>query len=234
MKYTFSLVVHRLSSIWLIISSLLWRHNGGECVSNHQPHDCLINHLFRRRSKETSKIRWPVNSPHKGPVTRKIFQFDDVIMCFFVFVVSSALNGFAWFITHIFHGHYIWHKKPIQDFIKSLVSDAHNALIKALIYMMTSSNGNIFRVTGPLSGKFIGHRWFPLTKASDAELWFYYLGLNNRLSKQFTRRWFDTPSCSLWHHYNLTHISIVWLRIIYIAPPSYPHNGNSNIGKTAS
>ena len=26
--------------------------------------------------------RWPVNSPHKGPVTRKIFSFDDVIMAF--------------------------------------------------------------------------------------------------------------------------------------------------------
>ena len=37
--------------------------------------------------------------------------------------------------------------------------------------MMTSSNGNIFRVTGPLCGKFTGHRWIPLTKASDAELW---------------------------------------------------------------
>ena len=37
--------------------------------------------------------------------------------------------------------------------------------------MMTSSNGNIFRVTGPLSGEFTGHRWIPLTKASDAELW---------------------------------------------------------------
>ena len=24
--------------------------------------------------------RWPVNSPHKGPVTRKMFPFDDVIM----------------------------------------------------------------------------------------------------------------------------------------------------------
>ena len=24
--------------------------------------------------------RWPMNSPHKGPVTRKIFPFDDVIM----------------------------------------------------------------------------------------------------------------------------------------------------------
>ena len=25
--------------------------------------------------------RWAVNSPHKGPVTRKLFPFDDVIVC---------------------------------------------------------------------------------------------------------------------------------------------------------
>ena len=24
--------------------------------------------------------RWPVNSPHEGPVTRKMFSFDDVTM----------------------------------------------------------------------------------------------------------------------------------------------------------
>ena len=38
-------------------------------------------------------------------------------------------------------------------------------------HMMTSSNGNIFRVTGHLCGEFTGPRWFPRTKASDAELW---------------------------------------------------------------
>ena len=36
--------------------------------------------------------------------------------------------------------------------------------------MMTSSNGNIFRVTGHLCGEFTGPRWIPPTKASDAEL----------------------------------------------------------------
>ena len=69
---------------------LRWRHNDHDGVSNHQPHGCLLNRLFRRRSKKTSKLRvtglcvgnWPgpVNSPHKGPVTRKMFPFDDVIM----------------------------------------------------------------------------------------------------------------------------------------------------------
>ena len=37
--------------------ALRWRHNGCDSVSNHQLHDCLLNRLFRRRSKKTSKLR---------------------------------------------------------------------------------------------------------------------------------------------------------------------------------
>ena len=40
---------------------------------------------------------------------------------------------------------------------------------------MTSSNGSIFRVTGPLCGEFTGPRWIPHTKASDAELWCFLI-----------------------------------------------------------
>ena len=36
---------------------LQWRHNGLDSVPNHQLHDCLLNRLFRRRSKKTSKLR---------------------------------------------------------------------------------------------------------------------------------------------------------------------------------
>ena len=43
-------------------------------------------------------------------------------------------------------------------------------VIKYISAIMMSSNGNIFRVTGPLWGEFTGHRWIPGTKASDAEL----------------------------------------------------------------
>ena len=39
------------------IRSLRWRHNGNDGVSNHQPHHCLLNHLFGCRSKKTSKLR---------------------------------------------------------------------------------------------------------------------------------------------------------------------------------
>ena len=70
--------------------TLHWRHNDHDGVSNHQPHGCLLNRIFRPRSKKTSKLRvpgfcvgsspGPVNSPHKGSVMRKMFPFDDVIM----------------------------------------------------------------------------------------------------------------------------------------------------------
>ena len=50
--------------------SLHWRHNGHDSVSNHKPHDCLLNRLFRRRSKKISKFRvtglCAGNSPETG------------------------------------------------------------------------------------------------------------------------------------------------------------------------
>ena len=67
--------------------------------------------------------------------------------------------------------------------------------------MMTSSNGNIFRVTGHLCGKFTGPRWISRTKASDAELWCSFdMRPNIRLSKQSRGWWFETPPQSLWRH----------------------------------
>ena len=51
---------------------------------------------------------------------------------------------------------------------------------------------------------FSGHRWIPLTKASDAELWFFFfdLRLNKRLGKKSKRCWVETPRRSLWRHCN--------------------------------
>ena len=87
--------------------SLLWRHNGHEGVSNHQHHHCLLNRLFRRRSKKTSKLRITAlcagNSqgtgefPAKWPVTRKMSPFDDVIMlCIDMEWVATVTADFIW------------------------------------------------------------------------------------------------------------------------------------------
>ena len=70
--------------------------------------------------------------------------------------------------------------------------------------MKTSSNGNIFRVTGPLCGEFTGHGEFPaqrpVTRSFDV---FFDLSLNKRLCKQSRRWWFETPLRSLWCHSNV-------------------------------
>ena len=65
---------------------------------------------------------------------------------------------------------------PIQKVTEvSLIIEIQPKMIELMLssshIMMTSSNGNIFRVTGPLYGEFTGHRWISRTKASDAELW---------------------------------------------------------------
>ena len=58
-----------------------------------------------------------------------------------------------------------------EDWSNKLRLIYYQRVINYLTTMMTSSNGNIFRVTGHLCGEFTGHRWIPGTKASDAELW---------------------------------------------------------------
>ena len=49
-------VINRKSHENPFCVALRWRHNEHDGISNHQPDDCLLNRLFRRRSKETSKL----------------------------------------------------------------------------------------------------------------------------------------------------------------------------------
>ena len=53
---TISKCLHEMLGSFIYLS-LQWRHDGHDSVSNHQPHDCFLNRLFRRRSKKTSKLR---------------------------------------------------------------------------------------------------------------------------------------------------------------------------------
>ena len=84
-----------------------------------------------------------------------------------------------------------------------ITSAGINAKLEEIISMMTSSNGNIFRVTGPLCGEFTGLGEFPtqrpVTSSFDV---FFDLRLNKRLSKQPWGWRFETPSWPLWRHCN--------------------------------
>ena len=71
--------------------SLQWRHNGRDGVSNHQPHDCLCNRLFRHRSKKTSKLRvsglCAGNSSGTGEIPAQM--------------ASNTENGSVWWRHHV-------------------------------------------------------------------------------------------------------------------------------------
>ena len=49
--------------------SLQWRHNVRDSISNHPPHDCLLNGLFRRTSEKASKLRVTGFCAGNSPVT---------------------------------------------------------------------------------------------------------------------------------------------------------------------
>ena len=63
------------------ILALHWRHNGQDRVSNHQPHDCLLNRLFRRRSEKISKLRVTGlcvgNSPETGEFPAQMASYAE-------------------------------------------------------------------------------------------------------------------------------------------------------------
>ena len=69
---------------------------------------------------------------------------------------------------------------------------------------MTSSNGSIFRITGPLWGEYTGHRWIPLSKTSDAGLWCFLWSA----PEQTVEKTIETPL--IWDTVALIMTSLYW------------------------
>ena len=76
---------------WVKNMSLQWRHNGCDGVSNHQPDDCSLNRLFRRRSKKTSKLRVTCLCAGISPATGE----------FPAQMASNAKNVSIWWRHHV-------------------------------------------------------------------------------------------------------------------------------------
>ena len=89
------------------LSTVQWRHNEHDGVSNQQPHDCLLNSLCSANQRKHQSFvslafvwgihRWPVNSPHIKLVMRKMFLFDDVIKMSSVYLSRVSVLEFKWF-----------------------------------------------------------------------------------------------------------------------------------------
>ena len=92
---------------WRHNGELRWRHNGHNSVSNHQPHHRLLNRLFRRRSKKTSKLRVTGlcvgNSPGTGEFPAQM--------------ASNAENVSIWWRHHVIGHHSVYSSHKLYAYV---------------------------------------------------------------------------------------------------------------------
>ena len=165
-----------------LLYSSLWRHNGLDGVSNHQPHDCLLNLLFRCWSQITSKLRviglCAGNSPATGEFPAKMAR--------------NAENISIWWRHHAqsSSGKIVVHRKQITTTLQVISS----------ISMQTPVHGKSFHITCLSEGN------LPVTGGlHDASVMrsfhcFFVVCMNKLLNKQLICSRSRTP----WRWWNVT------------------------------
>ena len=111
--------------------ALQWRNNGRNSVSSHQPHDCLLNRLFRRKSKKTSKLRIAGLCAANSPGTSE----------FPTQMASNADNVSIWWLIT---DNMIITERYQQMYPKSLMSKSNN--INLNIKLLNNLNHEIMSI----------------------------------------------------------------------------------------
>ena len=137
---------------------LRWRHTGHDGVSNHQPHDCLLNRLFRRKSKKTSKLRvtglCAGNSPGTGEFPAQM--------------VSNAENVSMWWRHHAFEmSRYFTGSSLFGIFWINTLRWRHDESDGVSNHQICLLNRLFIKASRhwPLLGEFTGYRWISRTKS---------------------------------------------------------------------
>ena len=174
----------------LRLVSLHWRHNGRDSVSNHQPHDCLLNRLCRRRSKKTSKLRVTGlcvgNSPGTGEFpAQRASNAENVCICWRHHVIGTTYHYTATIFEQLHH-RLVCAKFLNAEVIRVVHDDCPlmstswlchvaavlwhytDVIMSAMASQITGSGADLRKHQnspyGPLWGESTDHRWFTLTK----------------------------------------------------------------------
>ena len=149
--------------------------------------------------------RIPVNSPHKGPVTRKMFPFDDVVIASVshsqkqwgkVLKEGTNVADVSWekLILRLLRYFHHWNGIILSEnpFIKysTLIWWCHQMETFTALLALCARNS-------PVTGEFSVQR--PVTRGLGVS---FDLRLNKRLRKHLPGWWFETPSRPLWRHCN--------------------------------
>ena len=162
----------------------------------------IVNSIIYLSSASLALVRgihrWAVNSPHKGPVTRKMFPFDDVFMMLIVLFnwmqLQSKYNYFVWNGSickcQKVSKHNMTFKYP-PKYSKVTFSPWWRHQMETFSALMAICAGN-----SPGTGDWPQR---PVTRSFAV---FFDVRPNKQLSKQSWRWWFETLSPSLWRHRN--------------------------------
>ena len=122
--------------------------------------------VYQRKHQSSASLafvrgihRWPMNSPHKGPVTRKVFSFDDGIMA------KLARLCHECHINDLLHN--IHYSDVIMDAVASQITDVSN--ICWTVCSGRSTKTSRLRATFLCEGNLPVTDGFPSQRASNAE-----------------------------------------------------------------
>ena len=144
--YIYVSEVHHYRFRWWLVSSVM---------SSHYLNQCLLINTVWNKFQWNWKISW-IKTNLKFPFAKwRQFWLDlNVLRTYLLLMVL----------------HFFWWTLSINDNLQWCFRLCIRWSLGGEV-MMTSSNGNIFRVNSHLCGEFTGPRWIPRTKTSDAELW---------------------------------------------------------------
>ena len=169
---------------WSIILSFVWfvrpKYRFRQSPSS-QLHTCIQKHYIYRLSYcshndviFTSCVRW-VPEKHR-------WYHNE----------WHKKTGVKWIFTVSFHIRY-----NSTSTFRCLFCDEHPRQMVCVLSGHCQITCTWWRHRSPVTGEFPPQR--SMTRSFDV---FFVLRQNQQLSKQWTRRWFETPSCSLWRHCN--------------------------------
>ena len=140
-------VQRHLQGQWGLSSSHICISDSVDSVSNHQPHDCLLNCLFRRRSKKTSKLRvtglCAGNSPGTGEFPAQMARNAENISIWWRHhdILKGWYKNFHWHVTCC----------PLKIHMPSVIwvkSQKWGCLVTWFCYQLIAKPGN--KITTPL------------------------------------------------------------------------------------
>ena len=178
----------RLRSVWHDYNDVIMGAMASQITSLTSVYATVYTYADQKKYQSSASLafvwgihRWPVNSPHKGSVTRKSFHLMTSSW------VGRRQEQILCYEPQKLHWDGFRHSKLSSNIHITQVH--HDDVIK----------WKHFPRYKPLCGEFTGH-WWPVVRSFDV---FFNLRLKKRLSKESRGWWFETPLRPLWCHSNV-------------------------------